>query len=282
VRTEPNFGGTHLCRFALLRVRSPQRTNCISRGTEDDSASVRKSFSYTLSVGNDKPMKQLGLLSRQADIRGVTGASSVNLRQGQRAGAAETHQCERRRGGPHQEQQWSWKPLAEDPRRECKGCLEISSSVRSGGKTKIAEVNLLGLTGDLDGTLTPRVVKTIETCSPKTSRLEGQSTQGEEAVNSNTAPIMHWASLPQRHHARAPQTSKPRLADQRRFADRGIRIVTLALGGDLGTDLGCVAIIMPSAHFYSCPSNDRDASSSDTSRKCYSTPPSSVHQERTP
>ena len=41
--------------------------------------------------------------------------------------------------------------------------LEIGSI---GGKTKIAEVNLLGLTGDLDGTLTPRVVKTIETCSP--------------------------------------------------------------------------------------------------------------------
>ena len=29
----------------------------------------------------DKPLKQLGLLSRQADIRRVTGASSVNLRQ---------------------------------------------------------------------------------------------------------------------------------------------------------------------------------------------------------
>ena len=31
----------------------------------------------------DKPLKQLGLLSRQADIRRVTGASSVNLRQAQ-------------------------------------------------------------------------------------------------------------------------------------------------------------------------------------------------------
>jgi hypothetical protein len=28
----------------------------------------------------DKPLNQLGLLSRQADIRRVTGASSVNLR----------------------------------------------------------------------------------------------------------------------------------------------------------------------------------------------------------
>jgi hypothetical protein len=74
-----------------------------------------------------------------------------------------------------------------------RGSLEISRSVRSGEKPKIAEVNLLGLTGDLDGTLTPLVVKTIETCSPKTSRLEGQSTQEEEAVDSNTAPTMHWA-----------------------------------------------------------------------------------------
>jgi threonine dehydrogenase-like Zn-dependent dehydrogenase len=30
---------------------------------------------------HDKSLKQLGLLSRQADIRRVTGASSVNLRQ---------------------------------------------------------------------------------------------------------------------------------------------------------------------------------------------------------
>ena len=85
-----------------------------------------------------------------------------------------------------------------------KGSLEISTSVRSGGKPKIAEVNLLGLTGDLDGTLTPRVVKTIETCSPKTSRLEGQSTQGEEAVDSNTAPTMHWASLQQKASCSSP------------------------------------------------------------------------------
>jgi len=35
-------------------------------------------------------------------------------------------------------------------------------------------------------------------------------------------------------------------ADQRGFADRGIRIVTLALGGDLRAALGCTAIIMPS------------------------------------
>jgi hypothetical protein len=34
------------------------------------------------SAWHDKPLKQLGLLSRQADIRRVTGASSVNLRQG--------------------------------------------------------------------------------------------------------------------------------------------------------------------------------------------------------
>jgi hypothetical protein len=65
-------------------------------------------------------------------------------------------------------------------------------------------VNLLGLTGDLDGTLTPRVVKTIETCSPKTSRLEGQSTQEEEAVDSNTAPTMHWASLQQKASCSSP------------------------------------------------------------------------------
>ena len=38
----------------------------------------------------DKPLKQLGLLSRQADIRRVTGASSVNLRQG-RASAKAMH-----------------------------------------------------------------------------------------------------------------------------------------------------------------------------------------------
>jgi hypothetical protein len=65
-------------------------------------------------------------------------------------------------------------------------------------------VNLLGLTGDLDGTLTPRVVKTIETCSPKISRLEGQSTQEEEAVDSNTAPTMHWASLQQKASCSSP------------------------------------------------------------------------------
>jgi hypothetical protein len=58
-------------------------------------------------------------------------------------------------------------------------------------------VNLLGLTDDLDGTLTPRVVKTIETCSPKSSR-QGQSTQEEEAVDTNTVPTMHWASLQQK------------------------------------------------------------------------------------
>ena len=85
-----------------------------------------------------------------------------------------------------------------------RGSLEISTSVRSGGKPKIAEVNLLGLTGDLDGTLTPRVVKTIETCSPKSSRLEGQSTQEEEAVDSNTAPTMHWASLQQKASCSSP------------------------------------------------------------------------------
>ena len=73
-----------------------------------------------------------------------------------------------------------------------------------GEKPKIAEVNLLGLTDDLDGTLTPRVVKTIETCSPKSSRLEGQSTQEEEAVDSNTAPTMHWASLQQKASCPSP------------------------------------------------------------------------------
>src|ERR1700730_15561305 len=73
-----------------------------------------------------------------------------------------------------------------------------------GEKPKIAEVNLLGLTGDLDGTLTPRVVTTIETCSPKTSRLEGQSTQEEDAVDSNTAPTMHWASLQQNASCSSP------------------------------------------------------------------------------
>jgi hypothetical protein len=84
------------------------------------------------------------------------------------------------------------------------GSLEISRSVQSGEKPKIAEVNLLGLTGDLDGTLTLRVVKTIETCSPKTSRLEGQSTQEEEAVDSNTAPTMHWARLQQKASCSSP------------------------------------------------------------------------------
>jgi len=83
-----------------------------------------------------------------------------------------------------------------------RGSLEISRSVRSGEKPKIAEVNLLGLTGDLDGTLTPRVVKTIETCSPKSSR-QGQSTE-EEAVDSNTAPTMHWASLQQKASCSSP------------------------------------------------------------------------------
>jgi hypothetical protein len=73
-----------------------------------------------------------------------------------------------------------------------------------GEKPKIAKVNLLGLTGDLDGTLTPRVVKTIETCSPKISRLEGQSTQEEEAVDSNTAPTIHWASLQQKASCSSP------------------------------------------------------------------------------
>jgi hypothetical protein len=73
-----------------------------------------------------------------------------------------------------------------------------------GEKPRIAEVNLLGLTGDLDGALTPRVVKTIETCSPKTSRLEDQSTQEEEAVDSNTALTMHWASLQQKASCSSP------------------------------------------------------------------------------
>ena len=33
------------------------------------------------------------------------------------------------------------------------------------------------------------------------------------------------------------------------FADRGIRIVTLALGGGLGDDLGCIAITHPMSRF---------------------------------
>ena len=98
--------------------------------------------------------------------------------------------------------------LAPDQRhrvfRSIRGSIEISRSVRSGEKPKIAEVNLLGLTGDLDGTLTPQVVKTIETCSPKSSRLEGQSTQEEEAVDSVTAPSMHWASPQQKASCSSP------------------------------------------------------------------------------
>ena len=164
-----------------------------------------------------------------------------------------------------------------------RGSLEISRSVRSGEKTKIAEVNLLGLTGDLDCTLMPRVVKTIET-------LLAQDLASGRPVNTGGGSSGQQYRT---YHALGQLSAKGIMleplrpasrgsADQRRFADRGIRIVTLALGGDLGTDLGCTAIIMPSAHFYSCPSNDRGASSSDTSRQCYSTPPSSVHQERTP
>ena len=38
-------------------------------------------------------------------------------------------------------------------------------------------------------------------------------------------------------------------ADQNRFADRGIRILTLALGGGLGDDLGCIAITHPMSRF---------------------------------
>jgi len=38
-------------------------------------------------------------------------------------------------------------------------------------------------------------------------------------------------------------------ADQSGFADRGIRIVTLALGGGLGDDLGCIAITHPMSRF---------------------------------
>ena len=38
-------------------------------------------YDTILASHDDKPLKQLGLLSRQADIRRVTGASSVNLRQ---------------------------------------------------------------------------------------------------------------------------------------------------------------------------------------------------------
>jgi hypothetical protein len=38
----------------------------------------------------DKPLKQLGLLSRQANIRRVTGASSVNLRQAVERGGVPT------------------------------------------------------------------------------------------------------------------------------------------------------------------------------------------------
>jgi hypothetical protein len=151
-----------------------------------------------------------------------------------------------------------------------------------GGKTKIAEVNLLGLTGDLDGTLTPRVVKTIETLLAQdlasgrpVNTGGGSSGQQYRTYHALGQPSAKGIMLEPRRPASRGS------ADQRRFANRGIRIVTLALGGDLGTDLGCTAIIMPSAHFYSCPSNDRGASSSDTSRQCYSTPPS-VHQERTP
>ena len=102
-------------------------------------------------------------------------------------------------------------------------------------------------------------------------------------MDSNIALTMHWASLQQKASCSSPsdqQAAAPLAKGD--FADRGIRFVTLALGGDQGTDLGCTAIIMPSAHFYSCPSNDRGVSSSDTSRQCYRTPPSSVYQERAP
>ena len=49
----------------------------------------------------DKPLKQLGLLSRQADIRRVTGASSVNLRQAVELASGES-EC-----GLHTAQFWT-------------------------------------------------------------------------------------------------------------------------------------------------------------------------------
>jgi hypothetical protein len=77
-------------------------------------------------------------------------------------------------------------------------------------------------------------------------------------VNGNTVPTEHRGSLQQKplqsslsdQQAAAPLT-------KRRFADRGIRIVALALGGDLCNDVGCIAItLMPSAAFYSRSSDD--------------------------
>ena len=47
------------------------------------------------------------------------------------------------------------------------------------------------------------------------------------------------------HCGRAPQTGKPAVYCAREIVNCGIRIVTFASGGDIGDDLGCIAMINP-------------------------------------
>jgi hypothetical protein len=100
--------------------------------------------------------------------------------------------------------------------------------------------------GDLDGTLTPRVVK------PNRNLLAVVVASGRQiktGAGSREQQYSTYRALGQRS-AKAITVELLRSAsrgsaDQRRFADRGIRIVTLALGGDLGYGLGCIAITHP-------------------------------------
>ena len=84
VRCEPTFGGApHLQVGAVACLRSPQRTNSISRGTEDDNASLRKSFAYNakrwrrLHAGGLEPVpSQMPVRSRAISACAISGGIS--------------------------------------------------------------------------------------------------------------------------------------------------------------------------------------------------------------
>jgi hypothetical protein len=80
---------------------------------------------------------------------------------------------------------------------------DFDRRARSGGQ---AELGVSGVGRDLDGALTLWMVKS-ESNPTNASHLEGQSTQKEEAVNSNTLPAVHSGRLQQ-----APSRSS--LSDQ--------------------------------------------------------------------